>query len=96
MPGQPDPRLVRFGEVIRRRRVLRKLSQDVLAERSGLTRVHVGYAERAEKDVQLTTMFRLADGLGMTPGELWAAYDELVQEEADAAQAAEAPPAELK
>ena len=90
MPDQPDPRLVRFGEVIRRRRVLRKLTQDVLAERSGLTRVHVGYAERADKDVQLTTMFRLAEGLEMTPGELWAAYDELVQEEAAAAQQEEA------
>jgi transcriptional regulator with XRE-family HTH domain len=89
MPDQPDPRLVRFGEVIRRGRVLRKLTQDVLAERSGLTRVHVGYAERADKDVQMTTMFRLAEGLGMTPGEVFAAYDDLAQEEEDAAAAAQ-------
>jgi len=80
MSGDLDPRLAAFGEVIRRRRVLRKLTQDALADLAGVHRTHVGYAERGDKDIRLTTMFRLADGLGMTPGELFVAYDELVAE----------------
>ena len=54
-------------------RELRKakgLSQEELGERADLHRNFVGMLERGERNPTLVTLFRLADGLGVAPGDL--------------------------
>jgi transcriptional regulator with XRE-family HTH domain len=75
MADVADPGLAVFARVIRQVRVFRELTQDELAERAGVHRTHVGYVERAQRDVRLSTILKLANALDMTPGELFAAFD---------------------
>jgi transcriptional regulator with XRE-family HTH domain len=60
-----------FGARIRALRKHRGWSQDVLADRSGLHRAHIGEIERGETNVTLQTVKTLADTLGVTLGELF-------------------------
>jgi transcriptional regulator with XRE-family HTH domain len=50
-----------LGATVRRLRVERGWSQDVMADRSGLHRAHVGEIERGETNVTLQTLKTLAD-----------------------------------
>lgn len=52
---------VHLGATVRRLRVERGWSQDVLADRSGLHRAHIGEIERGETNVTLQTLKTLAD-----------------------------------
>jgi transcriptional regulator with XRE-family HTH domain len=72
----PDARLVDFGRVVRRARRERDMSQEALGRAAGLATKHVSEIERANRDVRLTTLLQIADGLGLRPGELLALYDE--------------------
>lgn len=59
-----------FGERLRELRVERGVSQDELA---GVTDVHstaIGRLERGAREPRLTTILRVARGLGVEPGEL--------------------------
>jgi transcriptional regulator with XRE-family HTH domain len=78
MPAYSDPRLVAFGRVVRKARRDLDLSQEALADRAGIHPTHVGAIERAAKDVQLTTAFKVADGLGLAPSELFALMEQQV------------------
>jgi len=71
-----DARLVDFGRVIRRARRERDMSQEALAQAAGLAAKHVSEIERANRDVRLTTLLQLAEGLDLLPGELLSLYDE--------------------
>ena len=46
------------------------ISQEELADRAGLHRTYVSSIERAQRNVALENIFRIADALGTTPGEL--------------------------
>ena len=59
-----------FGEVLLELRLQQALTQDQLAERAGTERSHISALERAEKAPALATIFRLADALNMSAGEL--------------------------
>ncbi|MBS1868178.1 MAG: helix-turn-helix domain-containing protein [Actinobacteria bacterium] len=72
----PDARLVDFGRVVRRARRDRDMSQEALAQAAGLAAKHVSEIERANRDVRLTTLLQIADGLELLPSELLALYDE--------------------
>lgn len=72
----PDARLVTFGRVVRRARRDREMSQEALAQASGLAAKHVSEIERANRDVRFTTLLQIAEGLELLPGELLALYDE--------------------
>jgi len=72
----PDARLVAFGRVVRRARRDRDMSQEALAQASGLAAKHVSEIERANRDVRLTTLLQIAEGLELLPGELLTLYDE--------------------
>jgi len=65
-----------FGQVLRRVRRERDLSQEALADRAGLARNHVSELERARRDPGLVTLVQLADALNMGVGELMTCFDE--------------------
>lgn len=69
-PMAGDSELLALGRAIRRRREALGLSQEELAERSGLHRNYIGGIERGERNVGIKAIFRLAAGLGLPAWEL--------------------------
>jgi transcriptional regulator with XRE-family HTH domain len=63
---------VKFGAGVRRARVKRGFSQEAFAAHAGLDRSYYGAIERGEFNVSLSTLEKLAAGLGMKPSELLA------------------------
>ncbi len=61
--------------VVRRLRKQLNLSQEELAERSGLHRNFVGLIERCERSPTVETLFKLSRGLDTTPTKLIAAIE---------------------
>jgi transcriptional regulator with XRE-family HTH domain len=59
-----------FGKRLRELRDRQKLSQDALARATDLHMTSIGRMERGGREPRLTTILRLADGLGVQPGEL--------------------------
>jgi len=59
-----------LGTAVRRLRQKRGWSQDVLSDRSGLHRAHIGEIERGETNVTLQTLKTLADALDVKLTEL--------------------------
>jgi len=66
-----DQELLAFGRTVRRLRTEQNLSQEELAERSGLHRNYVGGIERGERNAGLKALFALARGLGVKPSQLF-------------------------
>jgi transcriptional regulator with XRE-family HTH domain len=62
--------LVKFGQRVRQERTRRKLSQERLAELAGVHRTYIGMIERAEKNITLESIEKLAKALDLTPEEL--------------------------
>jgi transcriptional regulator with XRE-family HTH domain len=59
-----------FAENLRKARQAKGLSQEDLAELAGLHRTYVGSVERAERNVSIDNMERLADAVGGALPEL--------------------------
>jgi len=59
-----------FGRNVRAWRKSRGWSQDTLAEVVGIARTYVSNIERGQRNVRLTTVERLAAGLGLSPLDL--------------------------
>lgn len=55
---------------LRRARHDKKLTQEELAERAGLSARYVGAIERATVSASVTVLGHIADALGMEPGDL--------------------------
>lgn len=62
--------LLRFGENVRRERDMRKLSQEALADLAGLHRTYIGMIERAEKNITLINIEKIALALKVNPTDL--------------------------
>jgi transcriptional regulator with XRE-family HTH domain len=56
----PDPSLLKLGENIRHYRRLKGLTQEELAELTGLHRTYIGGIERGERNVSMLNLVRLA------------------------------------
>lgn len=65
-------RLKKLGAAVRAARLERKLSQEALADASGLDRSHMGKIERGERNVSVLNVARVADALGVTAASLLA------------------------
>ena len=63
--------LIDFGMRVRDERRKLGLSQEELAARSGLHRTYIGMIERAEKNVTLENISKLAAGLNVPIAELF-------------------------
>lgn len=62
--------LEKFGRKVREERLKRGLSQEELAEKAGLHRTYIGMIERAEKNITLINIAKLAKPLQMSLDEL--------------------------
>lgn len=61
----------RFGEAVRKARAAAALTQEELADRSGLDRSYIGGVERGERNPTLSVIEKIAEGLGVTLAELF-------------------------
>ncbi len=65
-----DRDLAKLGRVVRAARIARELSQEELAELSGLHRNYIGGIERGERNVGIKALFRISKAFVMHPAEL--------------------------
>lgn len=70
-----NSQLQKLGEHIRTIRKAQGLSQEELAELSGLHRNYIGGVERGERNLVLLNIIRIAHALGMSPSELLKGLD---------------------
>jgi transcriptional regulator with XRE-family HTH domain len=66
-----------LGEAIRSTREAKGLSQEALAEESGLHVTHIGGLERGVRNPSYATLIRLSEALKMEPGALLSLADGL-------------------
>ena len=60
----------RIGAAVARLRATKKWSQDDFANETGLHRSYIGKIERGMIDPRITSLERIAKGLGLTASEL--------------------------
>lgn len=65
-----SPEGEKFGEIVRRLRKERDLSQEALAERASLAADYVGFIERGENVPTLTVILKIARALKVSASEL--------------------------
>ncbi len=62
--------LIKFGEIVRKKRQERGLSQEDFAELVGVHRTYVGMIERAEKNITLLNIEKIAQAFDISMSEL--------------------------
>jgi transcriptional regulator with XRE-family HTH domain len=68
--GMHKSLLTALGSNIRAERCRRGLSQEVLAEKTGLHRTYIGVVERGEKNITIFNCSKIADALQVTLSDL--------------------------
>ena len=68
--------LLAFGEIVREKRKERGLSQEDLAHKADLHRTYIGMIERAEKNITLENINKIAKALDTPISELFEKYVE--------------------
>lgn len=66
-----EPILLAFGQRVQKLRKERNLSQEQLADLAGVHRTYIGMIERAEKNIMLCNIERIADALKVNIKELF-------------------------
>ena len=64
----------RFGEAVRKARTVAGMTQEDLADKSGLDRSYVGGVERGERNPTLSVIEKISNGLGLSLSELFSSY----------------------
>ena len=59
-----------FGAVLRKKRLFKKFTQEVLSIESGLSRAYISELEMGHKDPSLYTIFKLASALKIKPSSI--------------------------
>ena len=62
--------LIKFGNKVRKERAKLELSQEELATKAGVHRTYIGMIERAEKNITLINIEKIATALGLEIGDL--------------------------
>lgn len=62
--------LEKFGQKVREERLKQNLSQEELAAKAGVHRTYIGMIERAEKNITLGNMEKIAKALNIKLSEL--------------------------
>lgn len=62
--------LLKFGKQVRKIRLEQNLSQEELADRAGVHRTYIGMIERAEKNITLENIEKIAKALKVSPKDL--------------------------
>ncbi len=62
--------LVKFGEKVRAERLKQNLSQEELASKAGVHRTYIGMIERAEKNITLGNIEKIAKALKININEM--------------------------
>lgn len=62
--------LVKFGQRVREERIKQGYSQEELAELADVHRTYIGMIERAEKNITLKNIEKIANALKIKPEEL--------------------------
>jgi transcriptional regulator with XRE-family HTH domain len=68
-----------LGEVIRNLRLEAGLSQQALADRSGLKRAYIGIIERGGKAITVETAQKIASGLGVRLSSIFDRLENIVR-----------------
>lgn len=63
--------LTSFGKKIKENRLKLNLSQEALAEKAGVHRTYIGMIERAEKNITLGNIEKLANALNVSIADLF-------------------------
>lgn len=63
--------LVEFGARVREERAKRQLSQEQLAELAGVHRTYISMIERAEKNITLLNIEKIAKAFGISVADLF-------------------------
>ena len=63
--------LIKFGKKVREIRIKQNLSQEKLATKAGVHRTYIGMIERAEKNITLGNIEKIAKALGLSVKELF-------------------------
>lgn len=61
-----EPILLKFGKNVQEQRKARDLSQEQLAELAGVHRTYIGMLERAEKNITLLNIAKIAKALNVS------------------------------
>lgn len=63
--------LIKFGEKVRSARLEQGLSQEELADKAGVHRTYIGMIERAEKNITLENIEKIAKALKISIAEFF-------------------------
>lgn len=66
--------LIKFGNRVRKERLNIGLSQEKLAERTGVHRTYIGMIERAEKNITLENIEKVAKALNLKLSEFFSNF----------------------
>lgn len=65
-----NPILLQFGKNVQEYRRAQQMSQEQLAESAGVHRTYIGMIERAEKNITLLNIAKIANSLKISPSVL--------------------------
>ncbi len=69
--GQKAEISIKFGEKVRELRVKKQLSQEKLAEYADVHRTYIGMIERAEKNITLVNIEKIAKALNVSVSSMF-------------------------